>query len=391
MINSHVITSWLTFLLFFQLQHFLCSCFTQTSTKTNSFLCILNLLEYEIRDLETNTQSCFTTEGLHWISSFSDPTSQPIFECSGTYLIGGLDWMKGYKQTGHSFKRSYTNLPVHNVIRYTFSYWALDSWDSNEDDRIYIQFDSMPKIPGWKIDKTKNHNPEHLCGNTNYRDVRGIRVFGWVFHTAQTLDFSIISGLSHSTNDESFGIRNFSFLFMNEISPPISEFVCARSENVTLKSQTLCICKEDQYSPDSTSTNCINCHPSCASCFGPTNKECYECNLGYFFNGEVCTNCYESCSKCWGNSSHECLECIVGYVLLNGVCIPSSCFTPFYVTDACTGNCIDSCTANDHLDWSGSCSLMCQGNEVMDSDGACKGLYLLDKHFYLNRMPKDDG
>jgi len=268
----------------------------------------------------------------------------------------------------------------------------LDSWDKNEDDRIYIQFDSMPRIPGWGLDRfTSQYKGEHLCGHPNYLDVNDIRVFGWVFHTTQTLNFSIISGLTTSTKDESFGIRNLSFIFVNETSLPASEFVCARAENAILVGQTSCVCEEGQYVPGSArrgdggdpsrggggdpSIDCINCHPACASCFGPTNKECYECNLGYYFNGEVCTNCYEGCSKCSGNSSHECLGCTVGYILLNGACVPSTCLSSLYITDACTGNCIDSCTPNDNLDWSGSCSLMCQGDEVMDSDGACKGMY----------------
>ena len=26
---------------------------------------------------------------------------------------------------------------------------------------------------------------------------------------------------------------------------------------------------------------CVGCHPACATCFGPENEECFECNPGF--------------------------------------------------------------------------------------------------------------
>jgi len=250
----------------------------------------------------------------------------------------------------------------------------LDSWDNDLTDRIHIQFDSLPAIPGWAMDNNKPEafHPVHTCGVAIYRDVPNIRVFGWIAHTASALNLKIISGLETGTDDESVGLKYFNFIFAH--SPASPDYVCARTEYVALKGQHLCHCLEGQYSINSTSEGCTDCDQSCSSCFGPSASECYACKPGYYFDGNICTICHSSCVKCSGGGEHECLACQNGYVLNNGTCVQMSSLGPNYILDPCTESCISSChPSNDSDSSNGSLPLMCQEGEIMDTE--CKGIF----------------
>lgn len=121
-------------------------------------------------------------------------------------------------------------------------------------------------------------------------------------------------------------------------------------------------CPSDHYSNPLTN-QCIQCHYSCLTCFGPGENRCSSCHpreeaipfseafelyrgscrcpLGkYFEHAEVsCYNCDESCLTCSGPSDAECTKCKTSgykpFPIGNGTCYPCSSELEEYETE-CT-------------------------------------------------------
>ena len=70
---------------------------------------------------------------------------------------------------------------------------------------------------------------------------------------------------------------------------------------------------------------CEDCNVACATCYGASNEECYECHSDYVFldgmgcigecptnmyeNDGLCVNCDSSCGTCDGDGSQACTSC----------------------------------------------------------------------------------
>lgn len=65
-----------------------------------------------------------------------------------------------------------------------------------------------------------------------------------------------------------------------------------------------------------------NCHPSCSSCYGPSNATCFSCKyFEYKKNSQtICGTCHPACADCFDSSQSSCLSCSVGYILYNTKC-----------------------------------------------------------------------
>ncbi|XP_028667877.1 cysteine-rich with EGF-like domain protein 2 [Erpetoichthys calabaricus] len=114
----------------------------------------------------------------------------------------------------------------------------------------------------------------------------------------------------------------------------------------------LCLeCADGYYSKERNDTFslCTECHESCKTCTGPTNKDCKECKNGWLKNNveecndvdecanesspctesQYCLNspgsytckaCDEACDTCTGEGPDQCKACASGYTLEDSKC-----------------------------------------------------------------------
>lgn len=103
-------------------------------------------------DLE-GSGSAFAADISSW--SYAGVLSTPInTQCAGIDLLGGYNVL----DTAGSFTRTYTGLPAHNAIYFTWSFYIIDGWD--DTDTIFVKFDN--KIINFK--GAQNSGSTNLCG-----------------------------------------------------------------------------------------------------------------------------------------------------------------------------------------------------------------------------------
>lgn len=120
---------------------------------------------------------------------------------------------------------------------------------------------------------------------------------------------------------------------------------CIKCDN----DQTCTVCKTGFYSDSGkckqcksncdacNSTHCLDCAPEhcplsddscgpcatvCSECTGPSDKECIECDPGYYFSrlNRNCFKCNEAGSACTGPNANDCSNCSSGYCMNKGKC-----------------------------------------------------------------------
>ena len=328
-------------------------------------LCCINFKKgYFIEDLNTNAEAKFTIETASWYSSVTTQPTFKFYNCAGTFLLGGYNWKPSGAQTGEYLSRSYTSLPVHKTIVYSFTFWALDSWDVGSD-YFQIQFDTQPTVQGFALNYQQSLT--NLCGG-NYNDSPGIKVFGRIAHTGETLSLKFITFFDENSNNESLGIRDLSLLFVNEDLG--SDEICGfTGTSLVLVKQATCTCAPGKYSGGSV---CTSCSQECASCYGSGADKCYDCADGYYFNGKKCVKCDSSCLHCTGSKYNQCTECPSGLALFNGVCIGESrCSSPFTL-DYSPEECHSPCSSASYSTWGESCYPPCPDSQISDLDGICQ-------------------
>ena len=320
---------------------------------------------FEIQDLYYN-DACFSLDAANWSTPAIVSGQNTYSLCNDTYLMGGYDVLSGANQFNKSFTKSYLNLPTHSMIYFTISFWAIDSW--NKDiDYFQVQFDStiFTGWSSWNFDLF----PEDICGNSNYGDLPNARLFGRVKHSAASLVFSMISDLDQTSTNEALGFRNIDFLFVD--SPTnLTEMMCGKA-SLAIGTSNECSCSEGSYL--NATSNCTNCHGSCASCFGFGSNYCFQCAEGYGFDGNNCIKCDASCGSCNGPTQDQCTTCASGYLLMNNnTCIPQSeCTYPLTVT-GCGRYCELPCLNNEWWYWNGSCISTCSSPLVQNTSGLAK-------------------
>jgi len=317
-------------------------------------------LEFQVKELDND--SCFTVDTNKWSAS-SLRTGQNMWStCSGTYLLGGYGVIGPDSGTflGSFFSRTYTNLASHTMLYFSVTMWAIDSWNFNADF-FQIQFDSATPISGWKNFDYSTYPSyiTNLCGDSGYRDVPNMRLFGRAVHSGGSLIVKFISQFDQVSTNEAFGIRNFNILFTpNPTTIGATSYFCGIA-SIPINALLQCSCPEGQYL-DSTST-CVNCDGACVSCFGPGANQCYECQPNYVYDGNTCySSCTSPCTNCRGTTTSECSGCITGYVLydLSTCILPVQCVWPLSVTD-CTRSCDSPCPRDQFVYANLSCSANC--------------------------------
>lgn len=96
-------------------------------------------------------------------------------------------------------------------------------------------------------------------------------------------------------------------------------------------------CKPCQYKTKS--SNCLSCHSSCKSCYGPTNTNCLSClpglvyyqntcrkncPVGTFFRRnfiQECVKCHPLCETCTGAMPSQCSSCQQSLFLEQSTCV----------------------------------------------------------------------
>jgi len=331
-------------------------------------------LDYFISDLETNSQSRFVNEVASWTSSVTLATSVKYYDCAGDFVLGGYNWSPSQDQTGQSLSRQYTNLPPHTIVKYSFAFWAIDSWDwnSSNHDKFQIQFDNLPVIEGYGI--TWQPGPIQLCGSSPV-DVAGIKATGWIAHTALTLSIKFIITFNEGSNDESFGVRDLVLVFAND--NPGADYICAYSSStVGLRHQATCSCETGKYS---SSNGCASCSQECASCYGLGADKCIACADGYYFDGSKCAKCDSSCLNCAGPKYTQCTECYSCLALFNGVCISASrCGSSPFTMDSSPDECYSQCPVSSFATWTESCYPPCPNSGISDLNGVCQSTTIVN-------------
>ncbi|KCV67545.1 hypothetical protein H696_06064, partial [Fonticula alba] len=109
----------------------------------------------------------------------------------------------------------------------------------------------------------------------------------------------------------------------------------------------LATCPEGKY-PGPGPGQCLDCHPACAACTGPSDGHCWRCQAAYLQEGMCvqdcapgylpvdgrCLACHRSCGRCSGLRSTECTACAAGLLAL-----PAG---------APAGQCVPACPAGHH-------------------------------------------
>ena len=396
------------------------------------------LLEFEIRDLETNNQTSFLGEVNAWNYSM-DPHSSffPIYDCAGTFYLGGFNFSPSQILMNKFFERTYLNLPPHSTIIYSFNVFLFDSWSYslNPHDTFQILFDTLSPINYGPFDGDVIHLT-HLCGNPNFGDTE-LKMTGWISHSSLSLTLRFNLKLDQTSDDESFGIRDIQLTFTNKTFA--SNYNCAFYYYPDFF-QTRCVCPQNQFnfqtincntchSPNCTSCidsgvnrcyecskgnyltsaapgTCNNCHPICTSCFGPgtTNclnctdgfylsgttchncdpacptcfgagtTNCYTCSQQYYLNGTTCHHCHSSCLNCTSLQYNQCIACFPGFILFRGVCIESNrCLSLPFTINITNNECHSPCLNQNFSSWNLSCFPACLTSAIPETDAICKG------------------
>jgi len=183
------------------------------------------------------------------------------------------------------FQRVYSDLPSHTMIRYTITIWAIGVWRiSGTNDYFRLSFDSQI-VDNLSADYA-TFPPEDICGGGNLKDLKDFRVFGIINHSSSSLDFRVISRLTHAT-DRLIGFRNVNFLFGN--GPVQNNLYCAKAPGPVLNNE--CTCIEGEFY---NGTSCETCHSNCLSCYGPSSQECFQCKYAGTYEG---MNCHVECNS----------------------------------------------------------------------------------------------
>jgi len=282
--------------------------------------------------------------------------SAGYYNCLGSFMLGGYGVLGPGSQKDMYFERIYTNLPTHNMIYLSFTAFQLDSLETSDffdimlGSKVFSTWGSA-----WSSWGTPNY-----CGGP-YPDALNIRFFVKASHSQDSLDLRFVSRADEDSLHESYGIRDVRILIAT--APSLySESICALSSIVP--SANLCVCQEGEYDTSRNGSGpCQTCHPNCASCFGSTAQECYQCSEGFSFDGTECVACDSSCSICHGGSNDQCDVCPSGKLLFNKkYCTEiSTCSFPLTMTSNKCGNkyCSSPCPESDFVYWNLTCANNC--------------------------------
>jgi len=251
------------------------------------------------------------------------------------------------------------------------TFWALGGWEylpyPGTGDRIQLIIDGLLGPLLFALDSADYTGFPNLCGNVDFGDVRDIFVFGSIAHSSTSLTLRFLNLFSGTPPNEAFGLRDIKLFFStNPYTPPL----CVNSP---VKAYVLdeCDCLRGFYNSGGMIKICTACHPNCASCYGGTENDCYECNEGSYFDGTGCKSCDISCKRCSGPNINECENCYEDFVLFEGACISQNRCAPPFTPTACVNTCTSPCDVATKVSWTENCFPPCPIGEISDLIGIC--------------------
>ena len=281
------------------------------------------------------------------------------YDYAGDFLLGG--WNVLYRTGNNYFQRKYTGLPDHNMISFSFKFYALDGWDGPPDN-FEISFDGIT-FSGFEILSDNNNTAfSDRCGMASKIDVPPITVLINVPHTGSTVTVRVTSLLNNSAAEESGGFREIIMEFLNVITT--QQWICGISD-MTLP-YNWCPCEDGKYADPPQTGKCSDCDSSCATCVTSGSTNCLSCHPGFYLNGGQCLPCVSPCVTCTGNSNGQCLSCISGLYLTGTTCY-STCDAPLQPSTAsgvlyCGLECATFVTL-----WDGTCAATCDSPLVPET------------------------
>ena len=311
---------------------------------------LVYFIGYEVKDLTSNTVDLFTLEVEPWNSPNLLIPSK-FTQCGSEYLLAGLGVLPydGYLQ------KTYSPLKTHNMIHYVVNLLLIDAISSS--DLILLEFNGQI-VTLDELDTQRGTSSTNECGS-GLMDLKYLTVVGSISHTESFLDFKIISKISNPLT-ASFGVKQISFIFANNLTPPPSGFCLRIGSDWGTFLNYECQTPQKMYLlPDGISYG--DCDPACDECFGSSANECISSAEGYSCIDTTCFECDPSCGSCSGPTSNECTTCAPGlWLQRNNTCTPSCGLSAeqVQIVDnfmACQTN----CASDQFLREDGTCSNTC--------------------------------
>ena len=307
----------------------------------------------------------FAAECSVWTASNLISSTTLSYTCGSTPMLGGYNVLgTSSSQLNDYFLRTFTNLPDHAFIRFTFTMYALDSWDQVSggwNDAFSLYADTTLLVT--KNLYYGNFGSTNTCGGT-WADMLNYRWFGIILHSSATLAFKLVSLCDGLSNDESFGIRNVNFLFDNNDNLVTANNLCSVAP---VSTYTTCSCAEGSY----LAGTCTTCDVSCLSCFTAGAKGCYQCAAGYFWSGSACLKCATGCAVCFGTSLTQCLQCTGSYFYIawNNECAQFCPYPMVISTDPVNSQyvCTSPCSSSQYIYFDGTCQNSCPAPLVVEA------------------------
>jgi len=249
--------------------------------------------------------------------------------CNAAFLVGGWNILgpSTGSSNGQSFYATYSGLPSHTHIDFSFKIWIIDEWIGSMGDKFAVKFDTQT-IQGFVFDYTTTGVLPNECGINDRIDLPSVTIEGRVVHNSSPNDevtFSVISLLRRSSYYQSFGIREIKLTFITLATTPANS-MCARASKRLFNTANKCACPAGQYESIADSGTCSDCVANCIAC-PSAGATCTSCKAGYFVNAGQCAQCTSPCAACNAAGTNACTACIEGRYISG-----SSCPT-------CTGNC----------------------------------------------------
>ena len=246
---------------------------------------------------EPTSASCHLNEfqGLRgWSSTVTGFTFSPTYLTSQYIGACGTDRMfGGYAIFGHSMylKKIFDALPTHTSVEIVFTFFKIDSWDS-EIFEVFI--DTSLRVSKTIPVGVLGVGSTSQCGMTispDYSETIDILISP---HTSTALMVEFKDNLNEDLSNESWGIRDFRVYIVNSCTGGCltcnvaTPSVCLSCPFIAELISGKCVCANHFYMKTSDFVHCAICHYSCNTCNGPLKTNCQSCFADHIISGGTC-------------------------------------------------------------------------------------------------------